>query len=273
MEEKNVEAGCGCKMCQKFGWCPAGKLKGHKIIKFIFLIIILIIAWKLICGDDYSNKNNIQKDTIVVSGKGEIAVKPDIATISFSVMEENMDVAVASDAVNTKIAKIVANLKTNGVLEKDIKTTGYNIYPRYDYLTSQVYPYGGKQTLAGYDVTQSIEVKIRDLTKAGKIVSDLGALSVTDMSGLNFTEDKYDDLVLQARDQAIVQARSEATKLAKALGVRLVKIVGYSEGGNPTPVFYGAMASGVSMKSAVDAVLPTGENKITSNVSITYEIR
>ncbi len=272
MQEKNMESNCGCKMCQKFGWCPAGKW--HKIIKFIIFIIILIIAWKLICGDDYSNKNNIQKDTIVVSGKGEIYVKPDIATISFSVMEENMDVSKATDAVNTKSAKIVASLKANGVdEEKDIKTTGYNIYPRYDYLTSQVYPYGGKQTLAGYDVTQSTSLKIRDLTKAGKIVSDLGTLSVTDMSGLTFTEDKYDDLVLKARDLAITDARTQATELAKALGVRLVKIVGYSEGGNPTPVFYGAMASGVGMKSAVDAVLPTGENKITSNVSITYEIR
>ena len=266
-----MESNCGCKMCQKFGWCPAGKW--HKIIKFIILIIILIFVLKLICGDNYSDRSNIQKDTIVVSGKGELTVKPDIATISFSVMEENMDVSIASDAVNTKIGKIIETLKADGVDEKDIKTTGYNIYPRYDYITTQTYPYGGKQVLVGYDVTQSISIKIRDLTKAGKIVSDLGTLSVTDMSGLNFTEDKYDDLVLQARDQAIVQARSEATKLAKALGVRLVKIVGYSEGGNPTPVFYGAMASGVSMKNAVDAVLPTGENKITSNVSITYEIR
>jgi len=164
-------------------------------------------------------------------------------------------------------------LKADGVDEKDIKTTGYNIYPRYDYITTQTYPYGGKQVLAGYDVTQSISIKIRDLTKAGKIVSDLGTLSVTDMSGLNFTEDKYDDLVLQARDQAITDARAQATKLASALGVRLVKIVGYSEGGN-NPIYYDrAVMSAAPMAKGVEAVLPTGENKITSNVSITYEIK
>jgi len=272
MEEKNNEMGCGCKMCQKFGWCPAGKW--HKIIKIIILIIIVIFVGKMICGDRYYDRNNIQKDTIVVSGKGELAVKPDIATVSFSVMEENMDVSKASDAVNTKIAKIVESLKSNGVDEKDIKTTGYNIYPRYDYTSVQTYPYNGKQVLAGYDVTQSISIKIRDLTKAGKIVSDLGTLGVTDMSGLNFTEDKYDDLVLQARDQAIADARVQATKLAKALGVRLVKIVSYSEGGN-YPVYYSkavSMDSAGSVRSS-EAVLPTGENKITSNISITYEIK
>jgi len=247
----------------------------HHICKKIFVIILAVVLI-FIFAKAFDNRDgrDIQKDTIVVSGKGELTVKPDIANVSFSVMEENMDVAKATEAVNTKIAKIIESLQANGVDEKDIKTTGYNIYPRYDYLNSQVYPYGGKQVLAGYDVTQSITIKIRDLTSAGKVVTDLGNLGVTDMGGLNFTNDKYDDLVKEARDQAIIQARSEAKKLAKSLGVRLVKIVGYSEGS--TPIYYDRAVYGMgeaSMKSSVPAALPTGENKITSNVSITYEIR
>ena len=245
----------------------------RRVFAFV-LAAIIAIFFVNVCSDGKSN--DIQKDTIVVSGKGELTVKPDIANISFSVMEENMDVSKATDEVNTKISKIVENLKANGVAESDIKTTGYNIYPRYDYITSQASSYisSGRQVLAGYDVTQSIEVKIRDLTKAGKIVTDLGVLNVTNMSGLNFTNDKYDDLVKQARDQAIVQARSEAKKLAKSLGVRLVKIVGYSEGSYPRYYDSAVYSMGVSAtKEAAPAVLPVGENMITSNVSITYEIR
>jgi len=261
------------------GWMG---MKHHHVCKKIFVFVlamIVAVGFVKMCGHDRYD-NSVQKDTIVVSGKGDLTVKPDIATISFSTTEENMDVSKASDAVNTKIAKIISTLKADGVDEKDIKTTGYNIYPRYDYITtgatkdSSYISYGGKQVLAGYDVTQSITVKIRDLTKAGKVVSDLGALGVTDMSGLSFTEDKYDDLVKQARDEAITNARGEAKKLAKALGVRLVKIVGYSEGGS-YPVYYDrAVTMGASnMKSATPAVLPTGENTISSSVSITYEIK
>lgn len=248
-------------------------MKHHKCKKIFAILIVIALIFVFIKACGYGDNRDIQKDTIVVSGKGELTVKPDIATVSFGVMEENMDVAKATDAVNTKIAKIVENLKANGVDEKDIKTTGYNIYPRYDYVSVQTYPYNGKQILAGYDVTQSIEIKIRDLAKAGKIITDLGTLNVTDMSGLNFTNDKHDELVKQARDQAIIQARSEAKKLAKALGVRLVKIVGYSEGS--TPIYYDRMMSAAPtlMGKGAEAVLPTGENKITSNVSITYEIR
>lgn len=252
--------------------CMHGHHKYKKILVAILALVLIFVVIKA-CDNDY--RKDIQKDTIVVSGKGEIAVKPDIANVSFSVMEENMDVSKATDAVNTKIAKIIEGLKANGIDEKDIKTTGYNIYPRYDYLNSQIYPYGGKQVLAGYNVTQSIQIKIRDLANAGKIVTDLGNQGVTDMSGLNFTNDKYDDLVKEARDEAIAQAREEAKKLAKSLGVRLGKIVGYSEGGN-YPIYYDRAVYGMgetAMKSSAPAVLPAGENKITANVSITYEIK
>lgn len=260
--------------CKSWMHLEPGCTRGN-CLKIALAILVIFIVVKACMGGRYMKSSSVQKDTIVVSGKGEVTAKPDIATVSFGIVEESMDVSKASDALNTKMAKLIENLKANGIDEKDIKTTDYSIYPRYDYVNSASYPYGGKQVLAGYNVSQNVSLKIRDLSKAGKVVSDLGTLGVTNMSGLNFTNDKYDDLVKDARDQAITEARMEAKKLAKSLGVRLVKIVGYSEGGyTPYPTYARAEAAygmgGDSMKSAV---LPTGENKITSNVSITYEIR
>ncbi len=254
------------------GWCAGMKCHGHK--RWLSFVVAFLLVFLLI--KTVGNKNdNVQKDTIVVNGKSELTIKPDMATISFSVTQENMDISKASDLVNKNIEKILENLKTNGVLEKDIKTTSYNIYPRYDYIDDKTSPYGGKQVLAGYSVTQSVVLKIRDLSKAGRIVSDLGGLGVTDMSGLSFTNDNYDELLRQVRDEAITDARKEAEKLAKALGVRLKKIIGYSEGGT-YPIYYGraaAMGMGGDVSMSKEAYLPTGENTITSNVSVTYEIR
>ena len=64
-------------------------------------------------------------------------------------------------------------------------------------------------------------------------------------------------------------------KLSKDLGVHLIRIVSFSENGNyPMPLFAkGMMADSVTVSSAPAPELPTGENKITSNVTITYEIR
>ncbi|MFA5934911.1 MAG: SIMPL domain-containing protein [Candidatus Paceibacterota bacterium] len=258
--------------------CMLGEYHKCFGVTFIVLLGILCLFLLVKVGKDLKSYSYVGKDsvrnTITVSGKGELYTKPDLATFSFSITEESLDVSKASDALNTKMADIVENLKTDGIDEKDIKTTDYNIYPRYDYLSAQTYPYSGKQVLAAYVVTQGINIKIRDLSKAGKIISDLGTLQVTNMSGLTFTNDKYDDLVKQARDEAIVQARSEAKKLAKQLGVGLGDIVSFSEGANypmyNTDRVYSASAMG---KDTTEAVIPTGENKITSNVSITYEIK
>jgi len=260
-----------CDCFKSHSWCK-------KISAVVFAFIIAFIVVGMFNHDGRGDKNANQ-DTIVVSGKGELTVKPDIAELSFSVTNENLDVSKASDAVNTKIAAIVAKLKADGVAEADIKTTGYSIDPQYNYVNDTVpanMPYysSGRQVLAGYNVTDSIDVKIRDLSKAGAIVTDLGTLGATNMSGLTFTEDKYDDLVIQARDQAIADARDQAEKLAKALGVKLGKIVGYSEGSGP--IYYGmgvANSAPMAMSKSIDAVLPTGTNKITSNVSVTYELK
>ena len=262
---------CGCGMCDKMGMCHSGKW--HKIIKIVLLIVVLLFIGKCIFGGNEYNRNDIQKDTITVSGKGEIMVKPDIATISFSVLAENMDVGKAQTDSATKMNNIIAYLKTNGVDEKDIKTTDYSIYPRYDYVNSTIYPNNGTQKLAGYDVNQSVEVKIRDLTKAGSILGGIGGLGVTNISGLTFGVDKEDDVKIQARGLAVEDAKTQAKTLAKSLGVKLVKITSFSESNN-SPIYY---AMGVAKMSAsvasVAPQLPAGQNTVTSNVSITYEIR
>lgn len=270
---------CDCKMCQKLGWCPGSCMKGcghgHKMVKIILLIIVLVFVGRMAFGGhgDWRN-NDIQKDTITVSGKGEVVVKPDIATVSFGVSAENLDVAKAQTESATKMNKIIDMLKAKGVAEKDIKTTNYNIYPRYDYLKTTELYYGGKQVLAAYVVSQTVEVKIRDISKAGEILSGVGEFGVTDISGLTFTVDKQDDVKDQARELAIQDAKAQAKVLAKGLGVRLEKITAFSESG-ASPVYYDRVmsAKAVSMESSVAPQIPVGENTVTSNVNITYEIR
>jgi hypothetical protein len=255
-------------------WCKERNYWPRKIV--IGILILLALGWVFRghCGGEYRN-NNIQKDTITFSGKGEVVVKPDIATVSFGVTVENLNVGKAQTEATTKMNSIIDLLKTKGVAEKDIKLTNYNIYPRYDYLQAQIYPYTGKQTLAAYVVSQTVEVKIRDISKAGEILSGVGEFGVTDVSGLTFTVDNEDVVKDQARDLAITDAKTQAKNLAKSLGVSLVKITNFSEGGN-YPVYYEmnkSMALGMGAADAAVPQVPMGENKITSNVSITYEIK
>ena len=120
---------------------------------------------------------------------------------------------------------------------------------------------------------------MRDTEKAGDILSGVGNLGVNTVSGLSFTIDEEDKLTAEARGKAITDAEGKAKELALQLGVSIVRIVGFNENSGG----YSSMYMKRDVMMAMDAMggaemapapsLPTGENKIVSNVSITYEIR
>src|SRR3989344_3021254 len=220
-------------------------------------------------------------NTISVSGKGEVFAVPDTATFSVTVRETAKQVKDAQDVATKKGNDIIAYLKAGGVEEKDIKTTDYSVNPQYEW-TQSVCPQSGycppgKQVLTGFQVSQTLSVKVRDTKKAGDLLSGVGARGATDVSGLSFTIDDEDALKAGDRDKAIAEAKGKAEKLAKALGVSLVRIVGYNEneGG---PIMYAYGLGGAERMTAdyapkVSPEIPAGENKIVSNINIVYEIR
>lgn len=214
-------------------------------------------------------------DSITVSGTGDVLATPDIATFSFTVEEEAAAVPAAQKAATEKMNAVLAYVKKAGVDDKDVKTLSYNIYPRYEYQGATIYN-SGKQVLAAYVVSQTVEVKVRKLDDAGTILSGIGEYGATNVSGLNFTVDKQTEVDREARDKAIADAREQAEVLARSLGVHLGRIVSFSESGSryPQPIYYAKMDSVMSAGAAPQAAnIPTGENKVTSNVTITYEIR
>ncbi len=217
-------------------------------------------------------------NTINVTGEGEVFAVPDTATFSATVQETAKDVKTAQDAAAKKNNAIIAYLKGAGIDEKDIQTTDYSIYPQYEYqqITCVAYPCPpGKQTLTGYQVSETLTVKVRDAKKAGDLLSGVGSRGATNVSGLSFTIDDQKGLEAQARDKAIKDADEKAEVLAESLGVRLVRIVGFSEGGGERIYYAKTMALGMGGDSAAapSPEIATGQNKIVSNVSITYEIQ
>ncbi len=214
--------------------------------------------------------------TISVSGEGEVFAVPDIAEFTFAVTAEAKEASVAQEESATKINAIMAYLKESGIEDKDIKTTGYNLYPQYDYVRAlpctQFSCPEGERVLKGFTVTQTIHVKVRATEKAGTLIAGAGERGATDVSGLTFTIDDEEALKAQARKDAIDDAQAKAKILADDLGVTLVRIVSFSENGS-SPMYYAKdMALSVGGAESVPS-LPMGENKISSNVSITYQIR
>ena len=220
--------------------------------------------------------------SITVTGVGEVVATPDIATFSFNVNEKADDAVTAQNQAKQTMDAIVAYLKNAGIEERDIKTEYYNLNPRYEYpevvCTAFGCPPQGEPTLIGYEVTQSVSVKVRDTAKAGELLSGVGAQGAKNVSSLSFTIDDTKALEAEARTMAIEDAKQKAEELAENLNARLVRINGYWEeqnGGYPPPMpYYGKGGADMAMSESLQAAnLPTGENKITTRVNISYEIR
>lgn len=217
-------------------------------------------------------------NTITVDGMGKAAAIPDIATISFSVTGEGKTASQAQDEATKKNNVALALLKEKGIEDKDMKTTSYSVSPKYSYPQPC---YSGpcaydEQRVIGYTVNQSTEVKVRDLGIAGDLLSALGDAGISQLYGPNFQVENEDAVRAEARKEAIEEARAKAQVLARDLGVRLVRVVSFSEnaGGYPAPMYLSRdMAMGGVMESKAAPELAAGENEITSQVYVTYEIR
>ena len=173
-------------------------------------------------------------NTITASGNGEVFAVPDTATFSVTVQENAAEVKPAQDAATEKSNDIVAYLKAQGIDEKDMQTTDYSVYPQYEYQQASCregYCPPGKQVLNGYQVSQTLTVKVRDTKKAGDLLSGVGSRGASQVSGLSFTVDDEDALQAEARQMAIDEARDKAEALAAQLGVNIVRVVGVREGG------------------------------------------
>lgn len=218
---------------------------------------------------------------ISVTGTGEVLAKPDIGQFSFSVRAEGSDAASAQDASAQSINAIIDYLKDADVDEGDIKTQNYNLNPKYTY-EERICPAGsfcppGERVIDGYEVYQTVSVKVRDLDNAGNLITGVGERGATNISGLNFTIDDTDVLKAEAREQAIADAKEKAKQLADDLGVKLVRMTGFweADGGYYEPMPYGfGVDMAMEESRAVSAPqLPTGENTVTSRVDISYEVK
>ncbi len=253
------------------------------------LVVVLACAGLLLLAQSVTEMKNWRfigsgttaTNTIAVSGKGEVFAIPDIAQFTLTVTKEGKDVKSAQKDATEKMNGIIGYLKTAGIEEKDIKTTNYSANPKYEWvqMVCKVGEYcpGGENKLVGFTVSQTVQVRVRENNdKASEILGEAGARGATEIGSLEFINDDEDALKADARNKAIQDAKQKADALANELGVSIVRIVGFSEdGGYQPPVMYkAARLEAMSADAGAPAPeLPVGENKIQSNVTVTYEIK
>ena len=254
------------------------KNTGTVLMTIVAVLLVSLIFW---VSTDIINKIKVRENmpamnTLVVSATNDVYAKPDLALTTFSVVSEAKTVELAMQDNAAKMNAVIASVKSQGVEDKDLKTTNFNISPRYEWENPAcAYSYcpSGKRILTGYDINQSLEVKMRDLTKIGSIIEGATEAGANEVGSLQFTIDNEDALKEEARNNAIEEAKSKAKNLAEKLDIRLVKIVSFSESGSFPVPYYATSAKEASGMGGGAPDIQTGENKISVTVSLTYQIK
>lgn len=239
-------------------------LNGFLVIAIVFGILGAGFLWR-------ANNAVVPSRTITVSGEGKISIKPDIASVSFAVVSQGENPKTISEENTQKINKALEYIRSQGVEEKDIKTSDYNLYPRYRWSELR-----GESLIVGYELRQTINIKLRDLERVGEIIGGLAGVGINEIHSLSFSVEDPEVQRNEARVAAFEQARVKAEAMAKASGVSIARVVNFSETsqGYPGPYYDRSLALGKGGDGeSFSPDIQPGEQEIAVQISVTYEIR
>ncbi|HEX3036223.1 MAG TPA: SIMPL domain-containing protein [Thermodesulfobacteriota bacterium] len=208
------------------------------------------------------------ENTLEATGRGEVKVKPDVAYLTLSVETNAKE---ASEAVKTnadKMAKVINNLKPQIGKQDKISTSGYQLYPVYEYNEKL-----RESELTGYRAVNQVIVETKNLNGLGKLIDSATQVGANRIESLSFGTDRREEYRRQALVKAVQDAKGTAETVAKAAGVTIARIHRISPSYDvPMPVYRDfAGAQKLAAESAPTPIEP-GELTVSATVSIVFEI-
>ncbi|MCC6521710.1 MAG: SIMPL domain-containing protein [Polyangiaceae bacterium] len=203
---------------------------------------------------------------IVVAGRGELDVAPDVALVTLGVEVTKKTVAEARDAAAEDAGRVIDALARHGVVKKDVQTSGLEIAPRYEYGPE------GRTTLVGYGVSHTLTVKVRALGELSRLLDDAvtaGGDSVR-LQGVRFELEDPTTARRRARELAMQDARRRAEELAALSGAALGSPISIEETQYQPPVYpMRGMLDAAAKATPVEA----GTSLVAIDVRARWEIR
>src|SRR3989344_7811946 len=167
-------------------------MNNYKYLIWAGTAFLVVASVALLAYTSHLSNTAATTNTVSFEGEGKIVAKPDIAMVSLSIVTEATTSKAAQDENSKKSETLTDFLNEQNIEEKDIKTTGYNIYPQYRY------PQYDSPEIRGYQVNQTLEVKIRDLDKVSGVLDGVVSAGVNQVGGFSFEVDEPEALKAEA---------------------------------------------------------------------------
>lgn len=203
-----------------------------------------------------------------VTAEGRTTRVPDVATIRAGVVSQAPTAAAALADEAARMTRVLAALRGAGIAARDIQTATVSLQPQYRYADGQ------PPAVTGYQASNSVGVRFRDIARAGAILDTLVAQGANQIEGPSLAIDQPDAALDEARTDAVRQAQARARLYARAAGMQVVRIVsigeaGQDEGGGPRP----PMAMYARAEAAAKTPIEAGERAVTATVQVRFLLR
>jgi uncharacterized protein YggE len=196
---------------------------------------------------------------ITVNGVGTVESVPDEATFTIGVQTQGGTAREALASNSEQMRRVIAAVRAAGVAKSDIQTQDVSVSANYS----------EENRIDGYSASNSVLVKIRDLSSAGKVLDAASNAGANQVYGPSLSRSDQDGLQAKALRDAVSDARKKAEALADAAGVGLGRVTAISEGfsGGPQPYYAAEMRLAKS-----DAPIEPGTQDVQANVTVTFAI-
>ncbi|GAA3031407.1 SIMPL domain-containing protein [Gordonia defluvii] len=239
------------------------------VLRVTAVVAALGAAAALLAGCSAGSTPVDQARSVTVVGSGKVTGVPDTLSATIGVETQAADVSAAINDSSATISKITDAAVSAGVDRKDIQTQQVSINPRY----SSPGAAGGTSTISGYEATNTVSIKVRDLGKASKVLGDAVTAggNSTRLSGVSFAIDDDSALMRNARDAAFADARARADQYARLAGDKLGKALVITETNtvdSPGPTLRRAPEA----MAAAPVPIEPGQQTLTYSVTVKFAL-
>lgn len=203
--------------------------------------------------------------TMTLTGVGEVAATPDMATLSVGVVTYGQTAAAALGENSGQLARVIDRLEAEGIVPEDMQTTRFSIDPIW---SGRDLDSREPSRIEGYSVTNSLSITVRDLGRIGTVLDTVTRAGANDFGGLQFGLQDPAPMQEAARRAAVADAQARAVLYADAAGVEIAGILSIAEGGRAQP----ALRSEMMALPIMEVPVAQGQVTVSAQVTITYEI-
>lgn len=240
-------------------------------ILVFFVLLFAFAKWGP--AINISTISQTKGEPFIVTGEGKVFVTPDVAIVTVGIQETSTSLIAVQESVNKKSQALVSAIEKLGINKEDIRTTSYNLYPQYDYLTSTT------NRITGYQISTNYQIKVKDFEKVNEVLTTATGVGANAIGSVSFevNDETEKERLNEARELAVKEAKTKAEGLSKAAGINLGKIINISESQNADnqvrPLYGMGGAPDLVTKDVAEADIQPGQTEINVTVSLSYEVR